>query len=53
MADEVEVIGACAVCGVRFASTPARRAEIAHVLAVHESVCPGGDRAGEVVIPLE
>jgi hypothetical protein len=46
------VIGACAVCGVKFAAPPERRADAARVLSVHESMCPGGRRARGVVIPF-
>ena len=28
-------------------------ASLGHLLKVHERICPGGDRAGEVVMPLE
>ena len=47
------VVGACAVCGVTFAASRERLAEAAHVLRVHESICPGGQRAGEVATPFE
>jgi hypothetical protein len=41
------------VCGVQFAASRERRAETARVLHVHESICPGGQRAGEVATPFE
>jgi hypothetical protein len=47
------VVGACGVCGVQFAASRERRAETARVLHVHESICPGGQRAGEVATPFE
>jgi len=47
------VVGACAMCGVAFAASRERQAEAARVLHVHESICPGGQRAGEVATPFE
>ena len=47
------VVGACAVCGITFAAARERQAEAARVLRVHESICPGGQRAGEVATPFE
>jgi hypothetical protein len=47
------VVGSCAVCGVTFAASRERQAEAARVLRVHESICPGGQRAGEVATPFE
>ena len=47
------VVGACGVCGVQFAASRDRRAEAARVLRVHESICPGGQRSGEVATPFE
>ena len=47
------VIGACAVCGVKFAASRKHRAEVARVLRVHETICPGGHRSGEVATPFE
>ena len=47
------VIGACAVCGVKFAASREHRAEVARVLRVHETICPGGHRSGEVATPFE
>ena len=47
------VVGACGVCGVTFAASRERQAEAARVLRVHESICPGGQRAGEVATPFE
>ena len=46
------VVGACAVCGIKFAASPEHRADAARVLRVHESMCPGGRRARGVVIPF-
>jgi hypothetical protein len=47
-----EVVGGCALCGVLFAGSPEQRAGVEHLLRVHESICPGGARAGHVVTPL-
>jgi hypothetical protein len=46
------VVGACAVCGVRFAGPPRRHAELTAVLRAHEAICPGGRRSGLIVTPL-
>jgi hypothetical protein len=48
-----EPIGTCSVCGVRFAASEDRRALVEEVLRVHQSICPGGMRAGHVVAPFE
>jgi hypothetical protein len=48
-----EPVGACSVCGVRFAASADRRALVEEVLRVHQSICPGGMRAGHVVAPFE
>jgi hypothetical protein len=45
-------VGACGVCGVTFAGTTKRAPDVRHVLGVHESICPGGRRTGEVVTPF-
>ncbi len=47
------VVGACAVCGITFAASRERQTEAARVLRVHESICPGGQRVGEVATPFE
>ena len=46
------VVGACAVCGVRFAGPPQRHAELMAILRAHEAICPGGRRSGLIVTPL-
>jgi hypothetical protein len=46
-------VGACSVCGVTFAASAGRRALVEEVLRVHQSICPGGTRAGHVVAPFE
>ena len=48
-----EPVGACSVCGVKFAASAERRALVEEVLRVHQSTCPGGMRAGHVVAPFE
>jgi hypothetical protein len=48
-----EPVGTCSVCGVRFAASDDRRALVEEVLRVHQSICPGGVRAGHVVAPFE
>jgi hypothetical protein len=46
-------VGACGVCGVVFEGTTERALDVRHVLDVHESICPGGRRAGEIVAPFD
>jgi hypothetical protein len=48
-----EAVGACGVCGVVFEGTAERARDVRHVLEVHESICPGGRRAGEIVAPFD
>ena len=47
------VVGACGVCGVKFTASRERQADTARVLCVHETICPGGERSGEVATPYE
>ncbi len=47
------VVGACGVCGIKFAASRGRQADTARVLCVHETICPGGERSGEVATPYE
>lgn len=49
----VVTVGHCSACGVAFAGRSRDRELVTHVLGVHEQICPGGDRAGEVARPLE
>ena len=42
----------CCHCGVLFVAAPADVAKTRHVVRVHESVCPGGTRAGETANPF-
>ena len=46
-------VGECASCRVAFAGRRAEMVSLGHLLQVHERICPGGNRAGEVVMPLE
>jgi hypothetical protein len=46
-------VGECPTCRVAFAGRRGDVASVGHLLQVHERICPGGDRAGEVVMPLE
>ena len=48
----VVIVGRCSACGLAFGARRGQRRQVAHVLGVHEEICPGGDRAGEVVFPL-
>jgi len=41
------------MCGVTFAGTARRAPDVRHLLAVHESICPGGRRADEIVTPFD
>ncbi|HYR96389.1 MAG TPA: hypothetical protein VEM57_06605 [Candidatus Binatus sp.] len=51
--DDVWRVGECTTCRVAFAGRRTEVASLGHLLQVHERICPGGDRAGEVVMPLE
>jgi len=42
----------CRHCGVLFVAAPADVAKTRHVVRAHESVCPGGARAGETANPF-
>ncbi|HJQ85422.1 MAG TPA: hypothetical protein VKA21_15150 [Candidatus Binatia bacterium] len=44
-------MGVCRACGVTFAAGDDQRAQAAKVLGVHQAICPGGRREGEVVRP--
>jgi len=46
------VVGACTVCGVRFAGPRRRHAEVTAALRAHETICPGGRRSGQIVTPF-
>jgi hypothetical protein len=48
-----DAVGACGVCGVVFEGTAERALDVRHVLEVHQSICPGGRRAGEIVAPFD
>lgn len=45
-------VGRCCECGVAFAGQVEQSAGIEQVWRAHESICPGGERAGEVVCPF-
>jgi CheY-like chemotaxis protein len=45
-------LGACWVCGLRFAGDPADRDAVEGVIALHARYCAGGERSGEVWLPL-
>jgi len=51
-AGRVVIVGRCSACGLAFAGRRGQRRQVAQVLSVHEEICPGGDRAGEVAFPL-
>jgi hypothetical protein len=46
-------VGECPTCRVAFAGRRAESVSVGHLLRVHARICPGGDRMGEVVMPLE
>jgi hypothetical protein len=50
---DYDAVGACGVCGVTFAGTTERAPDVRQVLGVHEAICPGGRRAGEIVTPFD
>ena len=45
-------VGACGICGVRFAGKTEQWSGVEQVLRAHESICPGGDRGDETVVPF-
>ena len=45
-------IGTCPACGVMFSGSPGGDEETAEILHVHEAICPGGDRRGDLVTPF-
>ena len=47
-----DAVGACDKCGVAFAGLTERWGAVEQVLRAHESICPGGQRWGEVVRPF-
>ena len=46
------IVGHCSVCGVAFGARRGKRRQVSHLLVVHEQICPGGDRTGEIAFPL-
>jgi hypothetical protein len=48
-----QIVGTCAACGVAFEGPRSRQADVEQVLRAHQRICPGGDRAGEMVTPFE
>jgi len=48
----IVIVGHCSACGVAFGARRGQRNQVAHVLTVHERICPGGDRTGEVAFPF-
>jgi len=45
-------MGICPGCGVMFAAPPCRDEETAEILRVHEAICSGGNRRGDLVTPF-
>jgi len=48
-----DAVRPCSACGVLFVGPPERRAHVEHILRVHERICPGGSRSGDVATPFE
>lgn len=46
-------VGSCEACGVTFLAQPAHAPSVREILRVHRAVCPGGERANEIVAPAE
>jgi hypothetical protein len=46
-------VGVCESCGVTFLAQAAHVTSVREILRVHRNVCPGGNRADEVVAPTE
>jgi hypothetical protein len=45
-------MGICPACGVMFAAPLGRDEETAEIQRVHEALCPGGNRSGDLVTPF-
>ena len=45
--------GTCHACGVLFLTPPGADAVTREVLRIHEAICPGGRRAGEIAVPAK
>jgi hypothetical protein len=43
----------CGACGVGFIGAHGDAHLLTEVLRVHEIICPGGERAGELVTPFD
>lgn len=46
-------VGKCCACSVAFGGTVEQAASVEQVLRAHESICPGGERDGELVLPFQ
>jgi len=46
-------VGVCGACGVGFIAPADRVDHAEEILRLHESICPGGERAGDVVHPYD
>lgn len=50
---DLQPAGTCTSCRVVFFSRPDQMAGTRALLRLHESICPGGERLGEVAMPYE
>ena len=49
----VSPVGTCHTCGVQFMAAPDLHARVEQILAAHQRICPGGDRAGDVAMSFD
>lgn len=50
---DLQPAGACTLCRVVFFARPDQFSGTREVIRLHESICPGGERLGEVAVPYE
>lgn len=51
--NDLQPAGACTLCRVVFFSRPDQVTHTRQLIRLHESICPGGERLGEVALPYE
>jgi hypothetical protein len=51
--NDLRPAGACTLCRVVFFARPDQVTDTRALIRLHESICPGGERLGEVALPYE
>lgn len=51
--EDLQPAGACTLCRVVFFARPDQVRGTRELIRLHESICPGGERLGEVALPYE